>query len=64
MREQTTVEPNSKIGIAARWYADRGHERRRAVIPTLRKKFGLSALQAIEAVNLASEQKQGDEPGK
>ncbi len=44
---------NGKIDIAARWYADQGHTRRRAVIPTLRTKFGLTNLQAVEALKIA-----------
>ncbi len=42
-----------EVGIAAQWYAANREGLRRAFIPELRRRFGLSALEAIEAGKLA-----------
>jgi len=52
-RVTTKVPTDNRLSDAARWYAKNCQNSTRAFVPLLRQKFGLTALQAIQAAQLA-----------
>lgn len=50
---QRDLQPDEAIGLAAEWLArDPDHERA-GIVPTLRTRFGITTLEAIEAIRKA-----------
>jgi hypothetical protein len=43
-------EHTEAVVVAAQWYADQAHDPRNPAVPLLRERFGLSPLQACEAI--------------
>ncbi|RUV41082.1 MAG: hypothetical protein EOQ55_00805 [Mesorhizobium sp.] len=40
----------SDVAAAARWLASGGADRAKAIVPQLRKRFGLNAAEAVQAI--------------
>ncbi|MCP4408795.1 MAG: hypothetical protein GY807_13730 [Gammaproteobacteria bacterium] len=58
-----TNSTHTDLDRAARWYADNRQKLTGAFIPELRRRFGLTTLQAIEAGKLAHKIEQDGDHG-
>lgn len=58
--DMPTSSQNETVVAAARWLADQA-EPPRAAVPELKKRFGLSAVQACEAIKLTEQYRRAND---
>jgi hypothetical protein len=51
---QTDLEPDAAVQAAAEWLAAHDDHSGRAIVPETKQRFGITALQVIEAIRLAN----------
>ncbi|WP_095087780.1 hypothetical protein [Mesorhizobium sophorae] len=52
--EQIDLQPDEAVSLAADWLRKHRNDRRElAIVPDLKCRFGISAIQAVEAIRLA-----------
>lgn len=54
MLPQTDLEPDFAVQAAAEWLANGRDQTGRAIVPEMKIRFGITALQACEAIRLAN----------
>lgn len=58
--EQSDLEPDFAVEAAAKWLAAGRDQTGRAILPEMKIRFGITGLQACEAIRLAQRLRRGD----